>query len=285
MAKTKGRLSEKNFIFLLTLTLGNTLLLGQGGDDMEYSIKKLADLAGVTRRTLRYYDEIGLLKPRRINSSGYRIYGEKEIDLLQQILFYKSMDMKLEDIQKIISKPDFDIPKALIDHLQELVLRRNQLDQLISTVEKTIAYNKGEVEMSNKEKFEGFKKEKLIENENKFGEEIREKYGEGAVVGSNQKFMNMSEDDFKNMQNIENEMFECLKKVVKARDLESEAAKNVYKNHKAWLNFTWESYSPEAHIGLAEMYVKDERFSNYYKEKAGMEVAKVLRNIIIKYAK
>lgn len=99
-----------------------------GGDDIEYSIKELADLAGVTTRTLRYYDEIGLLKPKRINSSGYRVYGEKEVDLLQQILFYKSMDMKLEYIQKIISGPDFDIPIALIDHLQQLVLRRNQLD-------------------------------------------------------------------------------------------------------------------------------------------------------------
>ena len=252
---------------------------------MEYSIKKLADLAGVTTRTLRYYDEIGLLKPRRINSSSYRIYGEKEVDLLQQILFYKSMDMKLEDIQKIISKSDFDIPMALIDHLQQLVLRRNQLDQLILTVEKTIAYNKGEVEMSNKEKFEGFKKEKLAENEREFGEEIREKYGEETVVNSNKRFMNISEDDFKKMQDTENEMFQSLKEVVKTKDLESEAAKNVYKNHKAWLNFTWEAYSSKAHIGLAEMYVEDERFSNYYNERAGIEVVKVLRDIIIKYAK
>lgn len=252
---------------------------------MEYSIKELADLAGVTTRTLRYYDEISLLKPRRINSSGYRIYGEKEIELLQQILFYKSMDMRLEDIQKIISRPDFDIPMALIDHLQQLILRRNQLDQLISNVEKTIAYNKGEVEMSNKEKFEGFKKEKLSENESKFGEEIREKYGEETIVDSNQRFMNLSEDEFKDMQNIENEMFESLKEVVKTKDLESEAAKNVYENHKSWLNFTWESYSPEAHIGLAEMYVEDERFSNYYNERAGIEVVKILRDIIVRHAK
>lgn len=80
---------------------------------MEYTIKRLAELAGVSARTLRYYDEIGLLRPCRINSAGYRIYGEREVDLLQQILFYKSMDMKLEEIQKIISNPDFDTKKAL----------------------------------------------------------------------------------------------------------------------------------------------------------------------------
>ncbi len=252
---------------------------------MEYSIKKLADLAGVTTRTIRYYDEIGLLKPRRINSSGYRIYGEKEINLLQQILFYRSMDMKLEDIQKVMSGPDFDIPKALKDHLQQLILRRSQLDQLISTVEKTIAYNKGEVEMSNKEKFEGFKKEKLAENESNYGKETRERYGEEKVEDANKKFINMNENDFKEMQDIENEMLESLKEVVKRKDLESETAKNVYQKHKSWLNFTWESYSSEAHIELAKMYVEDERFSDYYNDRVGTEAVTVLRDIIVKYAK
>jgi len=252
---------------------------------MEYSIKKLADLAGVTSRTLRYYDEIGLLRPRRINSSGYRIYGKKEIDLLQQILFYKSMNMKLEDIQKVISQPNFDIDKALIEHHQQLITRKNQLEQLILTVEKTIAYNKGEVKMSNKEKFKGFKKVKLAENESNYGKEIREKYGVETVEYSNKKFMNMSEDDFKQMEDIENEMFESLKEVVTTKDLESETAKNVYEKHRDWLMFTWPSYSPEAHIGLGKMYVEDERFAKYYNERAGIEIITTLRDIIIKYAK
>lgn len=252
---------------------------------LEYTIKKLADLAGVTPRALRYYDKIGLLKPCRINSSGYRIYGEKEINLLQQILFYRSMDMKLEDIQNIISKPDFDISKALIEHHQQLIIKRNQLNQLISTVEKTMAYNKGEVKMSNKEKFEGFKREKLHENESKYGKETREKYGAETVKASNKKFMSISEDDFKRMQDIESEMFKSLKEVAKTKNLRSEAAKNVYEKHKAWLTFTWTSYSPEAHIGLSEMYVEDERFTKYYNDRAGVEVAKILRDIIIKYAK
>lgn len=58
---------------------------------MEYSIKKLSETAGVSTRTLRYYDEIGLLKPARVSSSGYRIYGKKQVDILQQILFYKEL--------------------------------------------------------------------------------------------------------------------------------------------------------------------------------------------------
>lgn len=80
---------------------------------MEYTIKKLGEIAGVSTRTLRYYDQIGLLKPCRINSSGYRIYGEKEVNLLQRIMFYKAMDMKLEKIQEIIQNPNFDMEKSL----------------------------------------------------------------------------------------------------------------------------------------------------------------------------
>lgn len=252
---------------------------------MEYTVKELAELAGVTRRTLRYYDEIGLLRPNYTNISGYRIYTQKEVDLLQQILFYRAMNMKLADIQKIISQPDFNLVKALEEHYRELIYKKNQLDQLILTVEKTIAYNKGEINMTNIEKFEGLKKEQLAENECKYGEEIRNKYGEKQINESNKRFMDLSEEDFKKMQKIENNLFQSLKEVVKTKDFESEAAKNVYQNHKNWLAFSWNSYSPEAHIGLAEMYVTDVRFADYYNNQVGPEANTILRDIIVIYAK
>lgn len=252
---------------------------------MEYTIKKLAEMAGISTRTLRYYDEIGLLKPCRVNSSGYRIYGEKEVDILQQILLYRSMDIKLDEIQNIISNPSFDICQSLIEHQKNLISRRNQLDQLILTVENTIKYKKGEISMPNKQKFEGFKKEGLDKNEKKYGKEIREKYGKETVEASNKKFMNMSEEEFNKMNKIEEEIFNGLLEIVESRDLDSKTARDVYENHKKWLGFTWPSYSKEAHIGLAEMYVTDERFAKYYNDKAGLEVVNTLRDIIVKYAK
>lgn len=81
---------------------------------MEYTVKSLAKLAGISSRTLRYYDEINLLKPCRVNSSGYRIYGEEEVDTLQQIMFYKEMGLPLEKIKEIISNKDFNQKNALI---------------------------------------------------------------------------------------------------------------------------------------------------------------------------
>lgn len=236
---------------------------------MEYTIKKLSEMAGISARTLRYYDEINLLKPCRINSSGYRIYSENEVDILQQILFYRSLDMKLDEIKEVISKPDFDINKALVEHYNDLISRRNQLDKLILTVEKTLAYRKGEILMSNLDKFEGFKKVKLEENETKYGKEIREKYGEEAVKFTNEKWLNMSEDDFKEMNKVENNIIEELKEVIETQDLDSEAARNIFENHKAWLKFSWKSYSKETHAGLAKMYVSDKRFAKYYNDKVG----------------
>ena len=71
---------------------------------MEYTINKLAKVAGVTTRTLRFYDEIGLLAPARISSNGYRIYGKKEIDRLQYILFYRELGVSLEEIKNILNQ-------------------------------------------------------------------------------------------------------------------------------------------------------------------------------------
>lgn len=98
------------------------------------------------------------------------------------------MDLKLEDIKKIVSEQDFDNVEALLEHHKQLIGKRNQMDQLISTVEKTVAYYKGEIKMSNEEKFQDLKREKLKENERNYGKEVREKYGEVIVEASNKRF-------------------------------------------------------------------------------------------------
>lgn len=112
---------------------------------MEYTVQKLARIAGVSTRTLRYYDEIGILKPARINSSGYRIYGENEVNKLQQILFYKELGVNLESIKQIVTSPYFDRAKALKEHRHKLLEKRLQLDLLIENVDKTITTMEGEL--------------------------------------------------------------------------------------------------------------------------------------------
>ena len=79
-----------------------------------YSVKKLSDLAGVSVRTLHLYDEIGLLKPSVRTSAGYRLYGERELLRLQQVLFYKELDFSLQEIAAILDHPEFDVVPIII---------------------------------------------------------------------------------------------------------------------------------------------------------------------------
>src|SRR3954465_2372197 len=102
-----------------------------GGRNMEYTVQKLGLLAGISTRTLRYYDEIGILKPARINSSGYRIYGQAEVDRLQQILFYRELEVSLDRIKEIIADPAFDGAAALKEHRKKLLEKKKQLEVLI----------------------------------------------------------------------------------------------------------------------------------------------------------
>ncbi|MEI4282027.1 TipAS antibiotic-recognition domain-containing protein [Tetragenococcus halophilus] len=150
---------------------------------------------------------------------------------------------------------------------------------------KTIQYQKGEIQMTEAEKFEGLKKERLNENERLYGEEIREKYGEEMVERSNEKFMNLNQEDYQKMQELEDRLFARLNQLAETRDLETPEAKEVYEIHKQWLSYTWPSYSAEAHKGLAQIYIADERFANYYNNRAGKEVVSLLHDVVVKYAK
>lgn len=246
---------------------------------MEYTIQKLGNLAGVSTRTLRYYDEIGLLKPARTNSSGYRFYGRREVDLLQQILFYRELGLSLEDIRSIVTDPGFDGTRALREHRNQLLDKRKQLDALIANVEKTIASHEGRISMQDQEKFEGFKKQLIEENERKYGREIREKYGEDTIKKSNQKLMNMTQEEYEKVTQLENEVKVALAKAMKTGDPAGELAQKAADLHKQWLTFYWNEYSKEAHAGLAQMYVDDERFKAYYdKDQPG--AAEFLRDAI-----
>lgn len=249
---------------------------------MEYTVQKLGLLAGISTRTLRYYDEFGILKPARINSSGYRIYGQAEVDRLQQILFYRELGLSLEGIKEIITAPSFDGTRALREHHDRLLQRRQQLDTLILNVERTLAQAEGRITMSNEEKFAGFKQKLIDDNEQKYGQEIRSKYGDEAVDQSNLKLKNMTEEQHAAIQQLEEEMFETLEQAMEQGDSASELAQKAADLHRQWLTFYWDTYSKEAHAGVAQMYVEDERFTAYY-DKTRPGLARFLRDAVHVY--
>lgn len=238
---------------------------------MEYTVKKLGHMAGVSARTLRYYDQIGLLQPARVSSSGYRIYGQAEVDLLQQILFFRELGFPLAKIQEIVTAPDFDQARALQEHRDKLLEKRGQLDELIANVDKSIAQKEGRITMTDQEKFHGFKKKLVEENEKKYGKEARESYGTEVVEKANKKVLNMSQEDYDAVTKLNTELMETLKEAFKTGDPAGEQAQKAADLHRQWLCYYWPEYNKEAHANLAQMYVDDARFTKYYdKEQPGL---------------
>ena len=251
---------------------------------MEYTINKLAKLAGISTRALRYYDELGLLSPARVSSNGYRIYGQKEIDRLQQILFYRELGVSLEEIRNILASKDFDGLSALESHLTALLARREQLNLLVANVEKTIKTMKGEMIMSDQEKFEGFLQKLVDHNEHQYGEEARAKYGDERVNHSNAKVLNMSKEQFTELERLTEDLNETLKAAFEQGDPASELAQKACELHKKWLCFYWDDYNKEAHKGVTQMYVDDPRFTAYY-DKIAPGCATFLRDAVAIYCK
>ena len=144
---------------------------------MNYTVNKLAKLSGVSIRTLRFYDEIGLLKPAFIAENGYRYYQEAQILMLQQILFLRELGFELKQIRTIIEQSDFDKVVALQAHKKVLHQKIARLQELMITVDKTINHLQGNQPMKEQEMFYGFDSERQKQYEEylitKLGDKVK----------------------------------------------------------------------------------------------------------------
>jgi DNA-binding transcriptional MerR regulator len=147
---------------------------------MIYTIKDIADLANVTTRTIRYYDEIGLLPPSSIGENGYRNYDYESLLRLQQILFFRELEVPLKEIELIMNRPDFSPLEALGKHRNSLQSKAERIKKLINTIDLTIATIQGESTMTEEEYFEGF-------DETQYEEETKERWGHTPQYAESQK--------------------------------------------------------------------------------------------------
>ncbi len=123
---------------------------------MGYTVKAVADVAGVSVRTLHHYDRIGLLRPAATSPAGYRLYSDADLERLQQVLFFRELGFSLHDVKAIVDSPTFDRAEALRAHRRLLVEQQGRLGRLVELVDRTIAsIEKGEP-MSNQERFGAF---------------------------------------------------------------------------------------------------------------------------------
>ena len=251
---------------------------------MEYTVSGLAKLSGVSPRTLRYYDQINLLRPAKMNDSGYRIYGQVQVNRLQQILFYKTMEIPLEEIGKILDAKGFNPLTALKNHREKLVKKQSEIEKLLHNIDQSMNELKGGRTMSNQEKFEGFKEKMIKENEAKYGSEVRAAYGDSVIDASNEKIRKMSQAGHDKATKLGIIIIEKLKEGFETKETHGGLASEIYELHKEWIMCYWPSYSAQGHKGLGDMYVQDERFKEYYdKEQDGL--AQYLRDVIHANAK
>jgi DNA-binding transcriptional MerR regulator len=225
---------------------------------MVYTVKKLADLAGVSVRTLHYYDELGLLKPQSRSAGGYRYYGEAEVVRLQQIMFFRELGFNLEDIQRIVSRPDFDVLAALKSHRTLLLKKKVRLTELLATVEKTIKNLKGEVKMSIKEYYQGFRDEQI----EKYRQEVRQRWGDKTLKDSEERVMKMGKVKFAGLQAEGGKIFQAVADNMAAGFDSPEVQKQVAR-WRGWLE-NFHHYPPEAVLGLGQAYSQHPDFIKFF---------------------
>jgi MerR family transcriptional regulator, thiopeptide resistance regulator len=230
-----------------------------------YTVKQLSQLAGVTKRTLRYYDQLGLLNPSSVGENGYRYYSKEVLLRLQQILLYRELDIPLEQIKHILDNPEFDVLTALEGHRGELRNRIDRLERLVETVDQTIQYLKGEEPMEDKKLFAVFSDEEQAEYE----KEAMKLYDPEIVKASNRKWKSYSADQKQKIADEGNAVYADFVKAMPSGPASAEA-QAVVERWRQHMNYFW-TPNEEQLLGLAEGYNDDPRFKvNFDKIDQGL---------------
>ncbi len=248
---------------------------------MNYTVNKLAQLAGVSVRTLHYYDEVGLLKPTKIEKNGYRQYGQNEFLRLQQILFFRELDFSIEDIKRIMNSPGFDMKRALLDHRAMIELKKKRLSGLVKTIDKTLIKlekDKPMDEQDLKETYDTFGEDTV----KKYAEEVKQRWGHTeAYKTSMERYAKLTKVDIEKYKTGA-DIFMKKAAEVSAHGALSPEFQEIIAQHFDALR-TWYEPNFEMYRGMAKMYVDDPRFEAYY-EKYKPGLAKIFSEGMIHYA-
>jgi DNA-binding transcriptional MerR regulator len=219
-----------------------------------FTVKQLSKMAGVTPRTLHHYDDIGLLKPSRVGDNGYRYYGEESLLKLQQILFYRELDLPLDEIRRIMGRRNFDVLGALQSHKDALQKQAVRLNRLLATVDHTIQHIKGEKLMSQKGFFEGFSEEE----QEKYALEAEQLYDPETVRESNRKWklysVTKKESVLVEGRQIYLDMIAAMPKGVSSVEVQS-----IVERWRKHMDYFW-TPSLDQLLGFASIYNDDPKF-------------------------
>lgn len=245
---------------------------------MLYKVKEISELTGVTIKTLYYYHKIGLLKPCKISDAGYRLYGEKELERLQQILFYRELDFSLKDIKKMLENEPSRII-CLIKQQKLLFARRQRLDVLLETIDNSINLVKKGETMNKEEMFKGLNVDEwenaLLEHNNY----IEDKYGYQIPKIKYENLENMNESA-KEAQKFIEYVATALKSGWKASD---KRLQKVLKDHIEFLNNHSMNINSKLFVEQVRFFLEDD-FHRAVLEKQQIGLSYYLYTIAEMYA-
>ena len=219
-------------------------------------ISDVARLTGVTIRTLRYYDEIGLLRPGAVTEAGYRVYGDADLETLQQILFFRELDFPLEDIRRIMKNPAYDKETALRKQRELLLQKRDRLDSLIELLDRTL---KGERDLS----FTQFDSTQIEETRRQYAAEAKRRWGDTAAYAEYAQKSARAGDAQQRM--LEGEGARILSAFGESRALapDSAEAQALVKQWQDYITSGYYTCTKEILACLGQMYIGDARFTEH----------------------
>lgn len=243
---------------------------------MSYKVKEVADIVGISVRTLHHYDHIGILKPESVSPAGYRLYTDNNLERLQQILFYKELEFSLEEIKSILNSPGFNSKEALEAHKKLLLEKKSRLERIIQSVDNTIYSIEGGIKMDNKEMFKSFDMSVIEEHRKKYAEEAKQKYGDSdAYKESSKKTSKYTKEDWARIMAKKEEIDD---KIIANMDKgpANEVVQEAVAEIRQHITDNFYNCTLEIFRGLSDLYVEDHRFTeNIDKKKSGY--AKFLR--------
>lgn len=233
-----------------------------------HSIGEVSKMAGVSARTLRYYDREGLVKPSVVTQAGYRLYDDAALGELAQILFFRELDFSIEDIRRIRSRPDYDAREALARQRTLLEMRRDRLDRLIALAGRAL---KGEAVME----LNAFDMSKIEEAQREYAQEARERWGDTeAYAQSEARTRGYGKADWARIQRETGEVFAGFAKLAGTAP-DSPEAKALVRKWQDVITRNFYDCTDEILLGLATLYETDERFAKNI-DKAGEGTAKFM---------